>query len=241
MISGKCCRKNQFLEDSSGPIEEMEMREDMKQELRLDAKGLVPAVVQDYETNQVLMLGYISPDSLKKTLEGDHVWFYSRSRKNLWLKGETSGNYLKLKSISIDCDRDTLLLKVAPVGPTCHTGQWTCFFTELGDLPVAILPDPDPGILDEIYDVIKDRIGNPVANSYTTELLQSGISRIAQKVVEEAGETAISAVERDKEGMTKEVADLFYHALVLLASLDVSPEMVWRELRVRRSNNDRVD
>jgi len=208
--------------------------------IKLDQRGLVPAIAQDYKTGQVLMLGYMNPGSLKRTLEGGQVWFYSRSQEDLWHKGEISGNYLNLKEAWLDCDRDTILLKVEPEGPTCHTGEVSCFFNLLSDLPEEYESvETGPGILDELFAVIKDRQAEQPEGSYTASLLQEGVSRVAQKVIEEAGETALAAVAGDKdgdqEGLVGEVADLLYHTLVLLAASGVSPKAVWEELRQRRN------
>ena len=206
----------------------------MSVELQLDRSGLIPAIAQDANTGAVLMLGYVSPGSLQRTLEGDDVWFYSRSREELWHKGETSGSYLRVKEVVADCDGDTLLLKVEPTGPVCHTGEPTCFFTPLEELPSFRGAEGDSGILEELFAVIQDRAQNPPPRSYTAELLAAGVGRVAQKVIEEAGESAIAATEGKKEELAGEVADLFYHALVLLAAAGSSPGDVWRVLRERR-------
>ncbi|MBI4310370.1 MAG: bifunctional phosphoribosyl-AMP cyclohydrolase/phosphoribosyl-ATP diphosphatase HisIE [Chloroflexi bacterium] len=205
--------------------------------IKLDQRGLAPAVVQDVNTKQVLMVGYVNPGSLRRTLEGGQVWFYSRSREELWHKGEISGNFLNLKFASVDCDGDTLLFQVAPDGPTCHTGNTSCFFT-----PLTETPRPEdyerhergPGVLDELFAVIQERKQAMPEGSYTTSLFKSGVPRIAQKVIEEGGEAALAAATGDKEHLPQEAADLFYHALVLLAAAGVTPEDVWKVLRERR-------
>ena len=204
--------------------------------VKLNEQGLVPAIAQDVDTGQVLMLGYMNPGSLKRTVEGTQVWFYSRSREDLWHKGEVSGNYLNLKEAWLDCDGDTILLKVKPDGPACHTGETSCFFTPMDQLPEEYeATEPGSGILDELFALIRDRQRDPPEGSYTAQLLQEGTSRIAQKVIEEAGETAIAAVEGNQKDLPKEVADLLYHTLVLLASSGVTPKEVWTELRERRN------
>ncbi|MCH7605808.1 MAG: bifunctional phosphoribosyl-AMP cyclohydrolase/phosphoribosyl-ATP diphosphatase HisIE [Chloroflexi bacterium] len=204
--------------------------------VKLNEQGLIPAIAQDAETGRVLMLGYMNPGSLKRTVEGTQVWFYSRSREDLWHKGEVSGNYLNLKEAWLDCDGDTILLKVKPDGPTCHTGETSCFFTLMEGLPEEYeVSESGPGILDELFATIKDRQRDMPEGSYTARLLQEGVGRIAQKVIEEAGETAIAAVQSKKDDLPKEVADLLYHTLVLLAESGVSPKDVWEELRRRRS------
>ena len=201
--------------------------------IKLDDKGLVPAIVQDATTGQVLMLGYMSPGSLKRTLEDGEVWFYSRSRAELWHKGETSGNYLHLKSADLDCDGDAVLLQVEPDGPVCHTGNFTCFFTPLDELPEFTRPDNGPGIVEELFAVIQDRKRELPDGSYTATLFREGVEHISQKVVEEAGETAIADTKGDKDQVVGEAADLLYHTLVLLSASGASPEDVWEQLRRR--------
>ena len=204
-------------------------------QLKLNEQGLVPAIAQDINTGQVLMLGYINAGSLKRTLEGSQVWFYSRSREDLWHKGEVSGNYLNLKEVYVDCDADTLLLKVEPDGPACHTGNTSCFFTPMNGMPESFQrTDAGSGILEELFALVQDRKREMPEDSYTAELFQAGTGRIAQKVIEEAGESAIAATQEDTENLPGEVADLLYHVLVLLAATGVTPEQVWRELRERR-------
>jgi phosphoribosyl-ATP pyrophosphohydrolase/phosphoribosyl-AMP cyclohydrolase len=203
--------------------------------IKLNEQGLLPAIAQDADTGRVLMLGYMNPGSLKRTVEGVQVWFYSRSREDLWHKGEVSGNYLNLKEAWLDCDSDTILLKVDPDGPACHTGETSCFFNLLDGLPEDYeASESGPGILSELFAVIQDRQRELPEGSYTAKLLQEGVGRIAQKVIEEAGETAIAGVQGDLEGLPGEVADLMYHALVLLAATGAKPQQVWDELRKRR-------
>ncbi|MFH1560795.1 MAG: bifunctional phosphoribosyl-AMP cyclohydrolase/phosphoribosyl-ATP diphosphatase HisIE [Chloroflexota bacterium] len=202
--------------------------------IKLDGRGLVPAIVQDANTGQVLMLGYMNPGSIKRTLEGGQVWFYSRSREELWQKGETSGNYLDFKEAYVDCDGDTLLLKVEPTGPTCHTGNQSCFFQPVDREQEYQREDKGSGILEELFSVIQQRKLDRPEGSYTVRLLEGGVERIAQKVIEEAGEAALAGATMNRENLPKEVADLLYHALVLLSALEVSPEEVWKELRQRR-------
>ncbi len=202
--------------------------------IRLDGRGLVPAIVQDANTGQVLMLGYMNPASIKRTMEGGQVWFYSRSREELWQKGETSGNYLTFKEAHVDCDGDTILLKVDPTGPTCHTGSQSCFFQPVEDSPQYQQDDKGSGILEDLFATIQERKLDRPTDSYTVKLLDGGVTRIAQKVIEEAGESALAAATGDKEELTKELADLLYHTLVLLSASDMGPEQVWAELRNRR-------
>ncbi len=204
-------------------------------EIKLNEQGLVPAIAQDVNTGQVLMLGYMNPGSLKRTVEGIQVWFYSRSREDLWHKGEVSGNYLNLKELYVDCDADTILLKVEPDGPACHTGNTSCFFTLLDGMPESFQQvEPGSGVLDELFALIQERKRDMPEGSYTARLLEGGIGRIAQKVIEEAGETAIAATQGETENLPGEVADLLYHTLVLLSASGVTPRQVWEELRERR-------
>lgn len=186
--------------------------------------GLVPAVVQDARTEQVLMLGYMNADSVAKTQETGLVTFYSRSRKTLWTKGETSGNTLALESIALDCDRDTLLLRATPNGPTCHLGTTSCF----GD------KGPDGlGFLGYLEAFIDGRKTADSESSYTASLLQGPLRRAAQKVGEEGVETALAAVAETDDKLTSEAADLVYHLMVLLAAKDVKFETVIEELKRR--------
>ncbi len=200
----------------------------------LDDKGLAPAIVQHAETGDVLMLGYVNPSSLAKTLKGGTVWFYSRSRSELWHKGEQSGNYLRVRAASVDCDGDAILLKVTPDGPTCHTGNPTCFFTPLEGVPEYSNRDSGPAILEELFSVIQSRKRALPEDSYTAQLLRQGVDRVSQKVIEEAGETAIAGVRGDADRLAEEAADLLYHTLVLLSAADATPEQVWASLRRRR-------
>ena len=168
----------------------------MTAEVKLDEKGLVPAIAQNVNTGEVLMLGYMNPGSLKRTLEGGEVWFFSRSRSDLWHKGEVSGNYMRIKSAAVDCDGDTLILQVEPDGPICHTGESNCFFTPIDEFPEFYRDETGPGVLEDLFALIQDRKREMPEGSYTTSLLQGGPDRIAQKVIEEAGETAIAGVKR---------------------------------------------
>jgi phosphoribosyl-ATP pyrophosphohydrolase/phosphoribosyl-AMP cyclohydrolase len=203
--------------------------------IKLDGQGLVPAIAQDINTGQVLMLGYMNPGSLKRTVEGGQVWFYSRSREDLWHKGEVSGHYLNLREAWLDCDADAILLKVQPDGPACHTGQTSCFFTRLEGLPEDYqVEGAGSGVLEELFAVIQDRQRELPEGSYTAQLLREGVARISQKVIEEAGETALAAAQGHQDQLPGEVADLLYHLLVLLAASGVTPGQVWEELRQRR-------
>ncbi len=186
--------------------------------------GLVPAIVQDAKTEQVLMLGYMNAESFAKTQETGLVTFYSRSRQKLWTKGETSGNTLKLVSIAADCDNDTLLVRALPAGPTCHEGTVSCF-GEQG--PEGL------GFLAFLEELIEGRKTADPDSSYTAKLLQGPLRRAAQKVGEEGVETALAAVAETDGALTSEAADLIYHLLVLLAAKNVKIESVITELKNR--------
>ena len=192
--------------------------------------GLVPAVVQDAVTGKVLMLGYMNEESYRLTLEKGLVTFYSRSRKTLWTKGETSGNYLQLRDILIDCDGDTLLVKAVPSGSVCHTGKDTCFGEE-NDPQSASSTD----FLAYLEGVIRDRKEHPQEGSYTNRLFSKGINKIAQKVGEEAVELIIEAKDDDKELFLGEAADLMYHLLVLLTEKGCTLSEVTDVLKSRHS------
>ena len=194
------------------------------EELKKGADGLVPAIVQDQNTLQVLMLGYMDAEALAKTQETGLVTFWSRSQGKIWTKGETSGNYLHLVSLAVDCDKDTLLVRAIPDGPTCHTGSKTCW----GDA----VPESQ-GFIREREAVGKGRHEQMPEKSYTTSLFKAGTPRMAQKVGEEAVETVIEAVKGDDERMIYEASDLIYHLLVLLVSkgygiADLEKELVKR-------------
>ncbi len=188
--------------------------------------GLVPAIVQHYKTNTVLMLGYMNEEALEKTKELGRATFFSRSKNRLWTKGETSENYLIVKDILIDCDQDTILIKADPQGPTCHTGSDTCFN--------EVVKSNDD-FLYQLEEIISDRKNNPTEKSYTASLFQKGIKKIAQKVGEEATEVVIDAIDGNRERLKEETADLLYHLLVLLAEKDISLNEISDVLRNRHS------
>ncbi len=187
--------------------------------------GLVPAIIQDSITKNVLMLGFMNEEAYQKTLATKRVTFYSRSRKCLWTKGETSGNYLELVSMKPDCDNDTLLVKVIPHGPTCHTGTDTCWGEENKRNPLLFLS--------ELQDFINKRHEEMPENSYTTSLFKDGTNRMAQKVGEEALEAVIEAVSGNDDRLIYECSDMFYHLVVLLTSKGLRIEQVAAELAER--------
>lgn len=185
--------------------------------------GLIPAIVQDAQTHKVLMLGYMNEKALQKTIEEKRVTFYSRSKKRLWTKGETSGNFLELVSIKEDCDQDALLIKVHPKGAVCHTGSDTCF-EEVNE---------DAHFLAHLERTIQNRKTDPSPNSYTSSLFERGINKVAQKVGEEAVELVIEAKDNDKALFLGEAADLMYHYIVLLAAKNYTLSEVVEVLRQR--------
>ena len=191
--------------------------------------GLVPAIIQDAQTKNVLMLGYMNQEALNKTLETKKVTFWSRSRNCLWTKGETSGNFLHMVDIKIDCDNDTLLVKANPDGPTCHTGTDTCWGEVNEQNPLLFLT--------ELQDFINRRHDEMPEGSYTTKLFKDGINKIAQKVGEEALETVIEATNGTSEHLVYEASDLLYHLVVMLASKGLRIEQVAEELHKRHDPN----
>ena len=193
--------------------------------LDFDKTGeLIPAIIQDNETNKVLMLGYMNQDSLAKTQEIGKVTFFSRTKKRLWTKGEESGNFLNVISIAKDCDNDTLLIKVNPVGPVCHTGTDTCFGEK---------NEEDIMFFKYLQTFIQKRYKEQPEGSYTTSLFNSGVNRMAQKVGEEAIESVIEACNGTNEKLIYESADMLYHLIVLLTSKGLSIEDLSRELQKR--------
>jgi phosphoribosyl-ATP pyrophosphohydrolase/phosphoribosyl-AMP cyclohydrolase len=202
-------------------------------ELKLDEQGLLPAVVQDWLDGTVLMLGYMNQEALNRTLATKSVHFWSRSRKTLWEKGETSGHKLVVKELFLDCDRDTILVKAEPTGPTCHTGERACFFSKLderGEAEAGKSSESFGGILEGILRTIRDRRLNPQPGSYTSRLFEGGHDRILKKVAEEAGEVLLASKSGKKEEIVYEVADLLFHTLMVLGYHDVSLQEVYQEL-----------
>jgi len=194
--------------------------------LNYDDKGLIPAIIQDSISFNVLMLGYMNKDSLQQTFNTGEVTFFSRSKQRLWTKGETSGNKLLLKSIEFDCDKDALLIKAEQLGPTCHLENYSCFKSEKKN---------SFSIITELEAVIDKRKDQPIEKSYVASLLDKGVKEIAKKVTEEAGETSIAAVTNDGR-LVDESADLLFHLLVLLKNQNYSFEDVLKELNNRSSN-----
>ena len=209
------------------------------EELKFDEKGLIPAVVQDARTHRVLTLAYMNRESLAITLREGRTCFYSRSRRTLWRKGETSGNVQRVVRVTADCDGDALLVEVEPAGPACHTGEESCFFRPLEGAP-------DGGAaqarfsLDGLYGLLLGRKAERPAGSYTTYLFDKGREKILKKVGEECTEVIIGAMKDNREETVFEVADLPYHVLVLLAEMGVTPDEVRAELARRHVVDHKV-
>lgn len=222
------------------------------EEAKFGEGGLLPAVVQDIRSGDVLMVAYMSRAAMGKTIETGEAWFWSRSRQSLWNKGETSGNKMLVKRMALDCDRDTLLLQVEPLGPACHTGAASCFISEEPtDESDKVVRFEGENVLAELDEQIKDRKENPVEGSYTNKLLDAGIERILRKVGEESGEFIIAAMNAKggdaaaKRLAAEELADLIYHAEVALTSLgssfhEVEKVLVERRGAKRRSESKKV-
>jgi phosphoribosyl-AMP cyclohydrolase / phosphoribosyl-ATP pyrophosphohydrolase len=202
--------------------------------------GLVPAIIQDYKTGEILMLAYMSKESLKKSLETGTTWFWSRTRKKLWNKGETSGNIQKIKNIRYDCYGNSLLVNVEQVGNACHTGKRSCFYRILKDVEKDIdfnryfKEDAEENILDELYSVVEGRIKNKAADSYTYSLHKKGLDKIIKKFGEESMEVVLAAKHQTKKDIVNEIADVIYHLIVLMVEKKVTLEQVLGELKNRR-------
>ena len=202
--------------------------------VQFDARGLVPAVIQDADTGDVLMVAWMNREALRLTRDTGQVHFWSRSRRELWRKGATSGNVLHLRELWIDCDGDTLLARVDPQGPACHTGERSCFFRPLVGQGERSPSSPAPDILEELFAVILDRRANPPQGSYTAHLFASGEDEILKKIGEEAMEVVLAAKAQGDDRLVSELADLIYHLLVLLGARGLELSDVERELEERR-------
>lgn len=200
-------------------------------EIKFDEKGLVPAIAQDFRTNEVLMMAYMNREAVEKTISSGRAHYFSRSRGNLWLKGETSGHFQQIKGMYYDCDIDTILLKVEQTGAACHTGERSCFYREI-ETPFKE-DAANPSILDSVYKVIRQRKESPQERSYVSSLFNKGTDTILKKIGEEASELLISGKGGKKEEVIYEMADLWFHSLVLLGHLDIKPEEVYAELKKR--------
>ncbi len=205
--------------------------------LTFDAKGLIPAVLQDWRDGTVLMVAYMNSEALDKTIETGHAHFWSRSRQELWEKGATSGHYQRVRELFVDCDHDTLLLKVEPIGPACHTGEPSCFFSlawsAAKESPDHPLPREHGGVIDRLYEVIVNRKHHPNDASYVSSLLQGGQDRILKKITEEAGEVILASKNQDSKEIIAETTDLLFHVLIVLGYHDLPPQELYQELANR--------
>lgn len=196
---------------------------------------LIPAIVQDYKTNKVLMLAYVNEKSYEYMLKNNQTCFYSRSRQSLWIKGDTSGNTQKIKNMYLDCDRDTLLIFVEQKGVACHTGEYSCFFNKIKETEDDEI---NYNILEDLFEMIEDRKINEKENSYTNYLFREGVDKICKKVGEEATETVIAAKNENKENfkdeLIGEICDLIYHVEVLMSYRNISPLDIKRKLTERQ-------
>ena len=200
-------------------------------ELNFDERGLIPAIVQDARTREVLTLAYMNEESLARTIETGETWFWSRSRNELWHKGETSGNTQSVVALHSDCDNDAIVVLVNPAGPACHTGARSCFESTAADEDLGLL-------LNTLYELIESRERQRPEGSYTTYLFNSGLDKILKKVGEESSETIIAAKNEDRTRLTAEVADLVYHLLVLLVARGVTLDEIRVELAGRRGASE---
>jgi phosphoribosyl-ATP pyrophosphohydrolase/phosphoribosyl-AMP cyclohydrolase len=200
------------------------------EDVKFDERGLVPAVVQDARTREVLTLAYMNEESLRRTLAEGQTWFWSRSRSELWHKGATSGHTQRVVEVRLDCDSDALVVLVEPRGPACHTGAVSCFRCDEIENDVASIGD----VLEELYAVIVGRRREMPEGSYTTYLFEKGLNKILKKVGEEAAETIIAAKDEDAGALTAETADLVYHLLVLMVERGLTLETLAGELTHRR-------
>jgi len=207
--------------------------------IKWNDQGLVPVIVQDVDTLQVLMLGYMNEISLQQTIDTNLVTFYSRSRQTLWVKGESSGNTLTVSKIQIDCDSDTLLIQAVPAGPTCHTGEVSCFYSNVESTSDVNSVDPENRTaqkrasnsrrtLEELMDTVVDRKANPIEGSYTNYLIDNGLGKILKKVGEESSEIIIAALSENKEELIGEIGDLLYHLTVMMVEKGID----WSEILI---------
>src|SRR4028119_245200 len=200
------------------------------EKIRYNEQGLVPAIVQDYLDGTVLMMAWMNQESLQKTLDTGDPWFWSRSRSQLWHKGETSGHLQKVRSLRYDCDSDALLISVEQIGDiACHTGERSCFHQVDGSKEA-----PPADTLSQVFEVIRDRRDNPVESSYTCKLFAGGDNKILKKIGEESAEVVMACKDDDKDAIASEVADLLYHTLVAVAHHNVELRDVYRKLQQRR-------
>ena len=229
-LEGNCMRWKQELKKRGILTETFESSVGWE-ELKLNSDGLIPVIVQDYRTQQVLMLAYMNREAFVQTMETGRMTYYSRSRQTLWVKGETSGHFQFVKSLTLDCDRDTILAKVRQIGPACHTGAQSCFFTTLAEREYR---DTNPlRIFEHVFSVIEDRKENPKEGSYTNYLFDKGLDKILKKLGEEATEIIIAAKSPDPEEIKYEISDFLYHMMVLMAEKGITWEEITHELANR--------
>lgn len=203
-------------------------------EIKFDENGLVPVIVQDIDTGKVLMLAYANSTAIEKTLETSRSHFWSRSRNKMWMKGEESGNIQHVNSVYFDCDADTLLYMVSQEGVACHTGEETCFFRNIdGKTERPRLSYDREDYIKKVFEVITDRKNNPGRGSYVSSLLEDDIERILKKIGEESSETIIAALRDNRQELVYELTDLWFHSLVLLSKMGLSPDDINNELRRR--------
>lgn len=199
------------------------------EDIVFDNNGLITAVVQDFSTKEVLMVAYMNQESLEQTIKTGQTWFYSRSRKELWHKGETSGNFQSVKGIRYDCDGDALLIEVEPQGPACHTGMRSCFYRNI----VESESTPIDSVISRLFGTVKERKANPKEGSYTSYLFDKGIDKILKKVGEETSEVIIAAKNNSKDELIYETADLVYHMTVLMVNQGIDYKDIADELKKR--------
>jgi len=202
------------------------------EQIKFNEGGLVPVIVQDVSSGQVLMLAYANKDAIQKTIDSGKSHFWSRSREKLWMKGEESGNVQDIREVYYDCDMDTMLYLVQQTGVACHTGERTCFYrSSQGDKEAPVFgPSNSSKTLDEVYEVILDRKQNPKDGSYVSGLFEKGLDKILKKIGEEAGETIIGAKNEDKKEIIYETADLWFHSLIVLSYFGITPNDIYEEL-----------
>ncbi len=234
------------------------------EDLKFDEYGLIPAIVQDAQTREVLTLAYMNRESLERTVTTNATWFWSRSRSELWHKGETSGNTQRVVELLLDCDQDAIVVLVEPAGPACHTGERTCFHNQIGSDVQGLTHDTERsaetlqskvltnegrkdnrdaedlgGLLNQLYDLIESRKRERPDGSYTTYLFNEGLDKILKKVGEESAETIIAAKNKNTNGLVAEVSDLIYHLLVLLVERGVSLDEIRQEMAQREKHASR--
>lgn len=204
---------------------------------KFDEQGLLPCIVQDWLDGTVLMVGFMNQEAWDMTQKTQRVHFWSRSRQQLWKKGETSGHELRLKEMFLDCDQDAVLVKAQPVGPTCHTGSRSCFFSRIFPTTENVEPNTTStawgGITQRLYETVLHRKANPRSDSYVSKLLEGDVDRILKKVVEEAGEVVLAGKNSNREEIIFETADLWFHSLVMLGHYSIPPKEIYQELGKR--------